>query len=53
MSSEHLIYSQTLGIFVKKGNDATYQALLKAFEETKEERRVRGAPEQVQLEAAE
>ncbi|WP_338526419.1 ABC transporter substrate-binding protein [Pseudomonas batumici] len=35
VSSEHLVYPQTLGIFVKKGNEALYQALLKAFEETK------------------
>jgi polar amino acid transport system substrate-binding protein len=35
VTSEHLVYPQTLGIYVKKGNDATYQALLKAVEASK------------------
>ncbi|WP_268797920.1 ABC transporter substrate-binding protein [Pseudomonas huanghezhanensis] len=35
VSTEHSIYQQTLGIYVKKGNDELYQALLKAFDETK------------------
>ena len=35
VSTEHSIYQQTLGIYVKKGNDALYQALLKAFEASK------------------
>lgn len=35
VTTKHPIYQQTLGIFVKKGNDAAYQALLKAFAEVK------------------
>ncbi|MGH8426114.1 MAG: transporter substrate-binding domain-containing protein, partial [Pseudomonas fluorescens] len=35
ITTEHPIYQQTLGIFVKKGNDETFQAVQKAFEETK------------------
>lgn len=35
VTSEKLVYPQTLGIYVKKGNDETYQALLKALEESK------------------
>jgi polar amino acid transport system substrate-binding protein len=35
VSSTELVYPQTLGIYVKKGNDATYQALLKAVEASK------------------
>jgi len=35
VSTEHSLYPQTLGIYVKKGNDALYQALLKAFEASK------------------
>ncbi|MGQ1887827.1 transporter substrate-binding domain-containing protein [Serratia marcescens] len=35
ISSEHLIYPQTLGIYVKKGNDATFQALTKALAQSK------------------
>ncbi|WP_213880539.1 transporter substrate-binding domain-containing protein [Pseudomonas sp. dw_358] len=30
VTSQKLVYPQTLGIYVKKGDDATYQALLKA-----------------------
>ena len=35
ITTEHPIYQQTLGIFVKKGNEETFQAVQKAFEETK------------------
>ncbi|AJO76414.1 ABC transporter substrate-binding protein [Pseudomonas chlororaphis] len=35
VTSQHLIYQQTLGIFVKKGNDATYKALQEAFAESR------------------
>ncbi|POA28479.1 MULTISPECIES: ABC transporter substrate-binding protein [unclassified Pseudomonas] len=35
VTSQHLVYPQTLGIFVKKGNEETYQALLKAFDGAK------------------
>jgi len=35
VTSEKLVYPQTLGIYVKKGNDQTYQALLNALEESK------------------
>ena len=35
VTTKHLVYPQTLGIFVKKGNDATYQALLEAFAQSK------------------
>jgi polar amino acid transport system substrate-binding protein len=35
VSTEHSIYQQTLGIFVKKGNEELYKALLTAFDETK------------------
>jgi polar amino acid transport system substrate-binding protein len=35
VATKHLIYPQTLGIFIKKGNDATYQALLEAFAQSK------------------
>lgn len=53
VTSEHLIYAQTLGIFVKKGNDATYQALLKAFEETKKSGEYAAILSKYSLEAAE
>ncbi|MFF7710845.1 transporter substrate-binding domain-containing protein [Pseudomonas sp. NPDC007930] len=36
VTSQKLVYPQTLGIYVKKGNDATYQALLKALAQSKE-----------------
>jgi len=52
VSSEHLVYPQTLGIFVKKGNDATYQALLKAFEETKKSGEYAAILSKYSLEAA-
>lgn len=35
VSTQHSIYQQTLGIYVKKGNEALYQAVLKAFDDTK------------------
>jgi polar amino acid transport system substrate-binding protein len=35
ITTQHPVYQQTLGIFVKKGNDEAYQALLKAFAEVK------------------
>ncbi|WPP00538.1 ABC transporter substrate-binding protein [Pseudomonas sp. HR96] len=35
VTSTELVYPQTLGIYVKKGDDATYQALLKAVEASK------------------
>jgi polar amino acid transport system substrate-binding protein len=35
VSTEHSIYQQTLGIFVKKGNEELYQSLVKAFDESK------------------
>lgn len=35
VSTEHSIYQQTLGIYVKKGNEELYQALLKAFDEAR------------------
>ncbi|NWA25329.1 ABC transporter substrate-binding protein [Pseudomonas gingeri] len=53
VSSEHLIYTQTLGIFVKKGNDALYQALLKAFAETKKSGEYTAILSKYSLEAAE
>ncbi|CAD5198845.1 Arginine ABC transporter, periplasmic arginine-binding protein ArtJ [Pseudomonas sp. FEN] len=53
VSSEHLVYPQTLGIFVKKGNDELYQALLKAFEETKKSGEYTAILSKYSLEAAE
>ncbi|KPA89085.1 amino acid ABC transporter substrate-binding protein, PAAT family [Pseudomonas asplenii] len=53
VTTEHPIYQQTLGIFVKKGNDATYQALLKAFEETKKSGEYTAILNKYALEAAE
>jgi len=35
VTSQQLVYPQTLGIYVKKGDDATYQALLKAVAASK------------------
>jgi len=35
VTTEHSIYQQTLGIYIKKDNAELYQALLKAFDETK------------------
>jgi polar amino acid transport system substrate-binding protein len=35
ITTEHPIYQQTLGIFVKKGNDETFKEVQKAFEESK------------------
>jgi len=35
ITTDHPIYQQTLGIFVKKGNEETFQAVQKAFEESK------------------
>jgi polar amino acid transport system substrate-binding protein len=35
VTTKHLVYPQTLGIFVKKGNDATYKALLEAFAQSR------------------
>jgi polar amino acid transport system substrate-binding protein len=35
VSSQKLVYPQTLGIYVKKDADATYQALVKALAESK------------------
>ncbi|NWE49217.1 ABC transporter substrate-binding protein [Pseudomonas gingeri] len=53
VTTEHPIYQQTLGIFVKKGNDAVYQALLKAFEETKKSGDYAAILSKYSLEAAE
>ncbi|NWA02101.1 ABC transporter substrate-binding protein [Pseudomonas gingeri] len=53
VTTEHPIYQQTLGIFVKKGNDAVYQALLKAFEETKKSGEYAAILSKYSLEAAE
>lgn len=36
VTSQKLVYPQTLGIYVKKGNEATYQALVKALEASKQ-----------------
>ncbi|MGY4492252.1 transporter substrate-binding domain-containing protein [Pseudomonas sp. TE3610] len=36
VTSQQLVYPQTLGIYVKKGNDDTYQALLKAVAQSKQ-----------------
>jgi polar amino acid transport system substrate-binding protein len=35
ITTDEPIYQQTLGIFVKKGNEETFKAVQKAFEETK------------------
>ncbi|MNL56880.1 hypothetical protein D3C87_1804020 [compost metagenome] len=35
IASKKQIYPQILGIYVKTGNEETYQALLKGFEKTK------------------
>jgi polar amino acid transport system substrate-binding protein len=35
VSSQKLVYPQTLGIYVKKDADATYQALVKALADSK------------------
>ncbi|MGF0241026.1 ABC transporter substrate-binding protein [Rhodococcus sp. IEGM1300] len=35
IASDQLIYPQTLGIYVKKGNDATFQALTQALAQSK------------------
>ncbi|MGY2283388.1 ABC transporter substrate-binding protein [Pseudomonas gingeri] len=53
VTTEHPIYQQILGIFVKKGNDAVYQALLKAFEETKKSGEYAAILSKYSLEAAE
>jgi len=36
VTSQQLVYPQTLGIYVKKGNEETYQALLKAVAQSKQ-----------------
>jgi polar amino acid transport system substrate-binding protein len=52
VTSHDLVYPQTLGIYVKKGNDETYQALLKAVDASKKDGSYAAILKKYDLEAA-
>lgn len=52
VTSTELVYPQTLGIYVKKGNDDTYKALLKAVEDSKKSGEYAAILKKYDLEAA-
>ena len=52
VTSQELVYPQTLGIYVKKGNEETYQALLKAVEASKKNGEYAAILKKYDLEAA-